>query len=67
MSGKTLNEKGELLVTTTDTSTIEYNQISIKETLYLLLVEARKTNLYLSALSGEEVRTKDVIGGHDEI
>ena len=47
MADQTINEKGEILVTTTDVSTIEERELQIREILLAILQEVRHTNIML--------------------
>lgn len=61
MPGTTLNEKGEILVTTADLSVLESSGATDTELLYLILLEARKTNLLLAELASSDLPSdKDV-------
>jgi len=60
MSARTINQKGEILVTTTDVSELEDKALDTKELLSLVLQELRKVNLHLSVLSRTEFKDKDL-------
>ena len=47
MADQTINEKGEILVTTTDVSTVEERELQIREILLAILQEVRHTNIML--------------------
>jgi hypothetical protein len=60
MTLKVWNEKGELQVETTETTTIEEEQRTQSDLIELLLLEAKKQTLHLAAMSRLKVRDKDV-------
>jgi len=47
MADQTVNEKGEVLVTTADLSTLEDRELDIREILLAILKEVRHTNIML--------------------
>lgn len=60
MTWQVYDEKGELQVETTDTSKLEFEQLTLRDLLVEILLEQRKTNLHLSILSHEDVTRDDV-------
>ena len=48
MADQTINNKGELLTTTTDVSNLEYELVQIRDLLAALLKSNQRIELYLS-------------------
>ena len=60
MSGQTLNEKGELLTTTADLSTVEDRALDVRELLLAILLEVRLTNMMLKEALESEAELDEI-------